>query len=260
MSERDSFHVEVLLRFGAWKGCIVEFSVEVDHLPRSMRLILEGWCSFTCHNVKKLEEAKIDTSFHFLPALETGDFHDFIIKSRSGKEFPVHKTLLAAEKINTTETYLKSVLFGFSDEVTITLLHYLYSQSLPHNLSPATASQVIEFARNQPNFSRLGQLCQHFVKNSSFQSELAGLVKEMRDALNSILSMLGGKLFDDEGRECGSRNKSFSRSLGSNPAKMCSVIKQAITQILLVVLKVIYLYKALTLSVRFCVTFKPINS
>ena len=96
----------------------------------------------------------------------------------SGKEFPVHKTILSAEKINTDERYLETVFFGFSDEVTGTLLHYIYSQvseywpligqywshalfvycllvivqSLPESLSPGTASQVMDFARNQPNF------------------------------------------------------------------------------------------------------------
>ena len=51
-----------------------------------------------------------------------------MIVSRSGKQFPVHKTILSAEKINTDETYLKSVFFGFSDEVTGCLLHYIYSR------------------------------------------------------------------------------------------------------------------------------------
>ena len=51
-----------------------------------------------------------------------------MIVSRSGKQFPVHKTILSAEKINTDETYLKSVFFGFSDEVTSCLLHYIYSR------------------------------------------------------------------------------------------------------------------------------------
>ena len=46
----------------------------------------------------------------------------------SGKEFPVHKSILSAEKINIDERYLETVFFGFSDEVTGTLLHYIYSQ------------------------------------------------------------------------------------------------------------------------------------
>ena len=59
LRERDSFHVEVLLRFGAWKGCIVEFSVESDVQSSSMKLIFEGWCSFTCL-VKKPENSHED--------------------------------------------------------------------------------------------------------------------------------------------------------------------------------------------------------
>ena len=189
--------------------------------------------------MRKLEETKIDTSFHFLPALESGEFHDFIVKSRSGKEFRVHKSILGAEKLNTHETYLKSILFGFSDDVTATLLHYLYSQSLPENLSPAVASQVKEFARNQPNFGRLGKLCESYIKHSSFQAELVGLVKEMREALNNILSMFGGKTFDEDGRELGGRCKSVSRSLASNPAKLVTLVKQSFASLLLVLLKVI---------------------
>ena len=117
--------------------------------------------------MRKLSDTKIDSGFHLIPALEGGDFHDFVIRSRSGtiyashclilfilsshwlillilfshwsiililsshwsgKEFPVHKTILSAEKINTDEKYLETVFFGFSDEVTGTLLHYIYSQ------------------------------------------------------------------------------------------------------------------------------------
>ena len=86
---------------------------------------------------------EIIRSFHFLPALENGDFQDFAIQSRSGREFPVHKTILRAQKINIDERFLKSVFDGFSDDVTQTLLHFIYSQSLPDNLSIFTANQVI---------------------------------------------------------------------------------------------------------------------
>ena len=70
LRERDSFTVEVLLRFGAWKGneekkgfglqvnlskgCIVEFKVETDSgasqsgLTWNMRLVMEGWCLLNC--------------------------------------------------------------------------------------------------------------------------------------------------------------------------------------------------------------------
>jgi len=245
LRERDSFAIEVLLRFGAWKGCIVEFKVESEHgasncnLPWNMRLIMEGWCALNCQNVRKLAENKIDTSFHFLPALENGDFQDFFIQSRSGKEFPVHKTILRAQKINIDERFLKSVFDGFSDDVTQTLLHFIYSQSLPDNLSIFTANQVIEFARNQPNFNQLGKLCENFIKNSNFQSELVALVREMHDALNQTILMFGGKAFDDQGKEINGRNRSLGRSLVTNPAKLCSVIKQAFTNFLLVALKIV---------------------
>ena len=108
-----------------------------------LMLLSFDWTILILQNVRKLSDSKIDSSFHLIPALENGDFHDFVIRSRSGKEFPVHKTILSAEKINTDERYLETVFFGFSDEVTRTLLHFIYSQSLPENLSPATASQVI---------------------------------------------------------------------------------------------------------------------
>ena len=124
-------------------------------LAGGMRLVMEGWSSLMCQvspshmqsrgihfiskayeidlyslqNVRKLSDNKIDSSFHLLPALQTEEFHDFVIRSRSGKEFPVHKTILSAEKINTDERYLESVFFGFSDEVTGALLHYIYSQA-----------------------------------------------------------------------------------------------------------------------------------
>ena len=257
LRERDSFTVVVLLRFGAWKGCIVEFLVENDDVgagktsfQKTMKLTLEGWASLSCQNVRKLGDAKFDTNFHFLPALENGDFHDFVIESRSNKKFYVHKTILSAEKIITDERYLRSCMFGFSDEVTQTLLHYIYSQSLPKELSQTTAVQVMDFARNQPNFSRLGKLCENFIKNTNFQNELVAIVLEMQEALNQTCLMFGGKTFDQKGNEKTSRNRDVGRSLLSNPAKLCSVVKQAFSNLLLIGLKI----------VQFCdlfVKFKP---
>ena len=153
--------------------------------------------------------------------------------------FPVHKTILRAQKISIDEKYLKTVFFGFSDEVTATLLSFIYSQSLPENLNIATATQVIEFARNQPNFNQLGKLCENFIKNSNFQHELVNLVKEMHDAINQTLVLFGGKTFDAEGKENFGRSRSVGKTLIINPAKLCSVIKQAFTNFLLVGLKIV---------------------
>ena len=246
LRERDSFTVVVLLRFGAWKGCIVEFLVEADHVgagknsfQKTMKLSLEGWAALSCQNVRKLGNVKFDTNFHFLPALENGDFHDFVIESRSNKKFNVHKTILSAQKIITDERYLRSCLFGFSDEVTQTLLHYIYSQSLPLNLSQATAVQVMDFARNQPNFNRLGKLCENFLKNTNFQNELVSLVGEMQEALNQTLLMFGGKTFDPKGNEKSGRNKDVGRSLVTNPSKLCSVFKQTFSNLILIGLKIV---------------------
>ena len=98
---------------------------------------------------------------------------------------------------------------------------------------------LLEFARNQPNFNQLGKLCENFIKNSNFQSELVALVREMHDALNQTILMFGGKAFDDQGKEINGRNRSLGRSLVTNPAKLCSVIKQAFTNFLLVALKIV---------------------
>ena len=246
LRERDSFTVLVLLRFGAWKGCIVEFMVETDYVgagkssfQKTMKLTLEGWATLSCQNLRKLGDIKFDTNFHFLPALENGDFHDFVIESRSKKKFHVHKTVLSAQRIITDERYLRSCLFGFSDEVTQALLHYIYSQSLPQDLSQATAQQVMEFARNQPNFHRLGKLCENFIKNTNFQNELVSLVGEMQEALNQTLLMFGGKTFDQKGNEKTGRNKEVGRSLVANPAKLCSVVKQTFSSLLLIGLKIV---------------------
>jgi len=247
LRERDGFTVVVLLRFGAWKGCIVEFFVDSEHgvthtwaFPRSMVLTLEGWCSLTCHSIRKLSDEKFDTTFHFLPALEFGMFNDFTIESRSGREYQVHKTVLQAEKINTADDkLLKSCFYGFSDEVTRTFLHFVYARCLPPHLSPSTAQQVIEFSRNQPNFHNLGKLCEDFIRMTNFQCELVQLVRDMQQTFNNTLLLYGGKTLDEHGKEKTPRNRQVGRSLVANPAKLCSVIKQTFTNCLLVGLKVI---------------------
>ena len=136
-------------RFGAWKGCIVEFLVEREGgregEARTLVLSLEGWATLTCSSVRCLSGSHLDTDFHFLPALEHQLFTDLVIQSRSNREYPVHKIILNAEKINTDEQFLKSSFYGFSDEVTQTLLHYIYTRCLPPNLSPNTEAKTKSF-------------------------------------------------------------------------------------------------------------------
>ena len=211
---------------------------------------LEDWATLTCTSVRSLSGNQLDTDFHFLPALEHQLFTDLVIQSRSNRDYPVHKIILNAEKINTDEQFLKSSFYGFSDEVTQTLLHYIYTRCLPPNLSPSTAQQVLEFSRNQPNFNKLGKLCEGFIRNTNFQSDMVQLVNDMHTVLNQTLLLYGGKTLDENGREKTPRNRSLGRSLIANPAKLCSVIKQTFTSFLLVGLKI----------VQFCekfVKFKP---
>ena len=84
----------------------------------------------------------------------------------------------------------------------------------------SSASQVLELSRNQPNLAGLGKLCDSFLRNSRLQQELAALVRcvqsstvlystvqmvslfrQMHEALNQVLLMVGGKTFDEEGVE-----------------------------------------------------------
>ena len=208
-------------------------------LPRTMQLSLDGWCSLRCQNTRPAGPARIDSVFHFLPAMETGDFQDFEIKSRSNRAFKVHKSILKTEKINTDEQYLQSSFFGFSDEVTQTVLHFVYSRCLPSNLSKQTAQQVMDFARNQPNFKGLAKLCEKFLKNTQLQSELVWLVRDMHESLNQTLLFFGGKTFDEKGRVVTGRNLLVGRSLATNPAKLCSVVKQSFANLLLVALRIV---------------------
>ena len=110
--------------------------------------------------------------------------------------------------------------------------------------------QVMDFARNQPNFSRLGKLCEKFAKNTRFQNELTALVREMHDALNQTLLIFGGKTFDEEGTEKSQRNKEVGKSLVRNPAKLSSSIKQAFGNFLLIGLK----------AIQFCEKFVKFRS
>ena len=90
---------------------------------------------------------------------------------------------------------------------------------MPEQLTMSSASQVLELTRNQPNLAGLGKLCESFLRNSRLQQELAALVRysivqygtvkyhtipyfrQMHEALNQVLLMVGGKTFDEEGVE-----------------------------------------------------------
>jgi len=218
-----------------------------------MLLTLEGWCSLSLVSLNNRGSAEgerglgfcsdkeqRDTSFHFLGARDHTVFHDFIIRSRSGREYPVHKTILAGMRLNTADDHLlRSSFDGFSDEVTESFLHFIYSHSLPPNLSSSTAEQVIQFTHNQPGFHLLGKKCEEFMRMTNFQIELVHLVTEMQTALNNTILLFGGKTLDSNGKEKMGRSKHIGRALVTNPAKLCSALKQTFTNFLLVGLKVI---------------------
>jgi hypothetical protein len=60
-------------------------------------------------------------------------------------------------------------LSGLPEDVLSTLLHYVYSQSLPPGLSEETAHNCVTHAGSLPGFAPLAQACQLYLSNMALK-------------------------------------------------------------------------------------------
>jgi hypothetical protein len=165
----------------------------------------DGWCALHCRRIKNIAEPEVPLDFPFsmLPALEEGFFSDVTIAAENGKEvhqsilqiippltnfflqFHVHSSILrmGAAELD-WESWLKRrddaagdsevvlsppPLSGLPEDVLATVLHYVYSLSLPPGLSEDTALKCIDLAAKLPGFEPFDAACQTYLRNSSLK-------------------------------------------------------------------------------------------
>lgn len=209
----------IIIRFGAYNGHIIEFKVNQPD-PSDMMMTSDGWCLLHFKRACPAEPTPVlDGPFSFLPALEDGYFSDLSITASNNKKFAVHSCIL---KLCAPELDWKQEpppLTGLPEDVLGTILHYLYAECLPQNLSENTARQCISAASHYPCLAPLVTLCEHYLRNVSLKQQIINLVTDMHNCASQIIQYVNTK-----------HSSSAGDSLNSNPAKLCFIVRHSIQE------------------------------
>uniref|UniRef100_A0A1B6MP93 BTB domain-containing protein n=1 Tax=Graphocephala atropunctata TaxID=36148 RepID=A0A1B6MP93_9HEMI len=218
----DVFHTtlsNVVIRFGAHQGHIIEFRVDQPESPDQMLMTCDGWCLLHCRRSTTSEPgAAMDATFSLLPALEDGYFSDLTIVASNDKKFAVHLCILQLSAPELDWSAEPPPLTGLREDVVGTMLHYLYAECLPANLSELTAFQCINAASSYPSLAPFTTLCQHYLRNMALKQQIVSLVNDMHTCASHIIQHLSNK------------PAPASDSLNTNPAKLCFVVRQSLRE------------------------------
>ncbi|CAG9817046.1 unnamed protein product [Phaedon cochleariae] len=219
----------LVLRFGAYAGHVFEFRPE-KWSKENVTLTCEGFCTLHCIKVKD-ESSEVDYSapFTLLPALEDGYFSDVIIMSSNRKQFKVHSTILELQGDDIDWMSDPPPFNGLPEEVLGTILHFLYAECLPDNLTEETARQVISAASPYESLSKLVSNCQLYLKNMALKQQIIGIVGDMHNCINQLIERFN------------TRSNPPGDSISGSPAKLCFVVKQSIRDAAVVSAKLILL-------------------
>lgn len=224
-----------ILRFGAYAGQVFEFRCDDIQHHETMTLLFENWCILNCIWVKNgFVDTHCNIPFTLLPALDEGYFSDLVVISDNDKAFSVHSIILQLHCAN-------EILFddatnpfnGLPENVLCTILHYMYTECLPNNLDVETAKSIIDFVIGYPSLTRLEELCQKLIANTTLKEQILGLVNDMHTTLQLVIDRFGSD-------ECQNIDVTLN-----GPELLCNILKQSIQDLIVVAVK----------FVLFCVYF-----
>ncbi|KAJ1530441.1 hypothetical protein ONE63_005346 [Megalurothrips usitatus] len=217
-------HSCTIIQFGAHIGHVIEFKIEEMDPIGSMTLKNELWCCLYCKRIPSEElEPQFDVPYSLLPALENGFFSDTTIAASNGKQFLVHSSILTLTMPEIDWRQPSTPFSGLPEDVVATVLHYLYAECLPSNLTENCARQVISCVSKVPSQSllKLSDMCELYIKHIALKKEIVDLTEDMHACANQIIEYFMG---------CKSAVVQGSDNLKGNPAKLCYVLKQCIRE------------------------------
>lgn len=85
------------------------------------------------------------------------------------QQFAVHSCILRLSAPELDWATDPPPLTGLREDVLGTILHFLYAECLPANLSESTARQCVTVAATYPCLQPLTTLCQHYLRNMALK-------------------------------------------------------------------------------------------
>nr|CAD7448517.1 unnamed protein product [Timema bartmani] len=112
-------------------------------------------------------------------------------------------------------------LSGLPEDVLGTVLHFIYSESLPANLDEDTARQCRTVAQSLLGLEKLVNMCDQYLNNMALKQQIVKLVSDMHACAHQIIGNFSSKT---------STSDHLVEPLNSNPAKLCYVVKQSVRE------------------------------
>ncbi|KAL3270189.1 hypothetical protein HHI36_009246 [Cryptolaemus montrouzieri] len=218
------------LRFGEYAGHVIEFKSDQRKPKDSVVLSSEGLYTLHCKRIpEEISEDNYQVPFSLLTALEEGYFSDVVIISKNKKQFYTHSLVLSIIGQGIDWNSSSHPLCNLSEDVLGTILHYMYTECLPENLSEVTAQRVILAIMQLTFLAKLSTMCHLYLKNLALKKRIIGLVDDMHDCLDKLNNHLETK------------HTSSAENLISNPDQLCFVVKQCFRDAAVAVVKLIEL-------------------
>ncbi|XP_074026270.1 uncharacterized protein isoform X2 [Leptinotarsa decemlineata] len=214
---RPSGKSGTILRFGAYAGHVFEFNTD-KWFKDSVSLSCEGLCTIHCIKVAdEVPSNNLTSLFSLLPALEDGYFSDITIRSSNSREFKVHSVILELQGGDIDWFSNPPPFSNLSEDVIGTILHFLYAECLPENLSENAAREVIDVVSPFKSLSKLVENCQLFLKNIELKKQIISLVGDMHNCLNEMITRFHVR-----------DNQLPGENITGSPLKLCFIVKQSI--------------------------------
>ncbi|XP_039265805.2 uncharacterized protein LOC120341379 [Styela clava] len=189
-----------------------------------------------CVKVPQSEQIQ-ELPFSFQPALDNGYFSDLIITSSSGKNYPAHRVILKLgcpersweSHSSKQSSYQACILDGLSDSALSTVLHYLYTESLPPGLSEIASRECTDAISKISGLEKLNQLCQSYLENYAVRTKIEHLCDELENCGRKINQFI--------------RSKPESSQIQSDSASLWIGLKQAVREFAVAILIVLQICK-----------------
>ncbi|KAJ8971383.1 hypothetical protein NQ317_006950 [Molorchus minor] len=133
---------------------------------------------------------------YYLSVIANNNTHPFRAQEQ---QFKVHSTILELQGDGIDWSTDPPPFTNLSEEVLGTILHFLYCECLPDNVTEETARQVITIATAHASLSKLVAICQSYLKNITLKqrSKIMGLVNDMHFYMNQIIDRFNSRSSHD---------------------------------------------------------------
>ncbi|CAH0555390.1 unnamed protein product [Brassicogethes aeneus] len=212
-------NMEVYIRFALVAGQVLEFRSDQLEPKEKVVLTCKGLCILKCRKIPE-GEYRPTNKFTFLTALEEGFFSDLKIVASNKKEFHAHSTILRLHCKDINWLSDPPPFDNLPEDVLRIILHFIYSEALPENITEDLAAQVITQVATYDSLARLNEMCQIYLDNMQFKDKILQLITDMHTSLNQIIDYF--------------KPKSSSETIANNPSQFCYAIKQSIRDVAVV--------------------------